>query len=245
MKRVISIFCFVLLLSACSKLPHIKDTDISFPTKPSIDVNKEFVWQEIDNAKEILNASEKVVYFDGGNQPISSNEWTGFSVSFPWVKNLNRNLLFQKTAFIRSPSAAEDCQSEECFNQIEHKGYTWVELAQPVAVNYIPDQTDIRKPEAGHLVIKTIKKCQVVYFEGTIYQLTDGKGNYYAMHATETGTPDLDASLPTGWSIKKVTLEKPLLIAPFGSKGDCYFNILGDHLGQGYHQYLFAKEVYP
>ena len=101
------------------------------------------------------------------------------------------------------------------------------------------------KPEEGYLVVKIIKKCQMLRFENKIYQLTDNKGNYYVMHATETGKPNLDVILPKGWTIKKVALQEPLVILPFGKGEDCYFNIVGDHLGQGYHQYKYANAYYP
>jgi hypothetical protein len=84
-----------------------------------------------------------------------------------------------------------------------------------------------------------------VAFEDEIYQLSDDKGNLYVMHATETGTPNLDVVLPEGFSLKKVKLDAPLAILPFGDKEDCYFNIVGDHLGQGYHQYKYADDFYP
>ena len=101
------------------------------------------------------------------------------------------------------------------------------------------------KPEEGHLVVKVIKKCQVVVFENEIYQMSDNNGNRYAMHATEAGTPDLNVVLPEGFTIQKVALKEPLVIVPFGEKEDCYFNIVGDHLGQGYHQYAYASDSYP
>ena len=82
-------------------------------------------------------------------------------------------------------------------------------------------------------------------FADSIYQLTDNKGNYYVMHATETGKPDTTVNLPIGWSLKKVILKEPLIISPFGGGNECYYNIVGDHLGQGYHQYIFADKFYP
>ena len=76
-----------------------------------------------------------------------------------------------------------------------------------MAIDFIPSKTDILKPEEGYLVVKVIKKCQLLRFENEIYQLTDNKGNFYAMHATETGMPDLDVTLPKGWTLKKVSLQ--------------------------------------
>ena len=65
------------------------------------------------------------------------------------------------------------------------------------------------------------------------------------MHATETGKPSLNVVLPEGFTVEKIKLNEPLIIVPFGDKEDCYFNIVGDHLGQGYHQYSYAGESYP
>ena len=104
-------------------------------------------------------------------------------------------------------------------------------MAQPLSIDFIPCKTGMLKPEEGHLVVKIIKKCQILRFENEIYQLTDNKGNYYVMHATETGMPNLDVILPKGWTLKKVSLQEPLVILPFGKREDCYFNIVGDHLG--------------
>jgi len=60
-------------------------------------------------------------------------------------------------------------------------------MAKPICVDYVGGQTDILKPEKGHLVIKTIQKCQAVMFNDSIYQLTENTENYYVLHATETG----------------------------------------------------------
>ena len=120
-----------------------------------------------------------------------------------------------------------------------------MKLANPLAIDFIPTKTDMLKPAEGHLVVKIIKKCQVVVFEDEIYQLSDDMGNLYVMHATETGTPDLNVILPEGFVLKKLTLSEPLIVLPFGEKEDCYFNIVGDHLGQGYHQYKYAGDYYP
>ena len=40
-------------------------------------------------------------------------------------------------------------------------------------------------------------------------------------------------------------LKEPLIISPFGGGNECYYNIVGDNLGQGYHQYIFADKFYP
>ena len=61
----------------------------------------------------------------------------------------------------------------------------------------------------------------------------------------ESGHPNTNVALPDGWTLKKVFIEKPLVVSPFGTGNDCFYNILGDNLGQGYHQYIFANEFYP
>lgn len=196
-------------------------------------------------AKEIINAKEKKVYYGAGSNPIPMDEWKKLKVKLPWARNLDRNILFTKTVFLRSPSASSNCEGTDCLKEIEYKGYSWVELANPQAIDFIPSKTDTKKPAKGHLVVKVIKKCQIVVWEDEIYELSDKKGNKYVMHATETGTPKLDTVLPEGFVLKKVKLDEPLIVTPFGKGEDCYFNIIGDHLGQGYHQYKYAGDYFP
>jgi hypothetical protein len=202
-------------------------------------------WEKVGSAKELINTKEKLVIVGGGENPISDEEWDNFKPRYPWTKNIDRHLLIDKTALLRSPGAESDCESTACLTFINYRGYSWVELAKPLSVDFIPEKTNMLKPEQGHLAIKTIKKCQAVCFEKEIYQLSDSNGNLYAMHATEAGQPNLDVELPDGWTLEKVKLDEPLIIMPFGEKDDCYFNIVGDHLGQGYHQYKYADEYYP
>jgi hypothetical protein len=118
-------------------------------------------------------------------------------------------------------------------------------MAKPICIDFVGGKTNMFKPEKGHLIIKTIQKCQTVKFADSIYQLSDNKGNYFVMHATENGKPDTTASLPNGWTLKKMILKEPLIISPFGGENECYYNIVGDNLGQGYHQYIFSDSVYP
>jgi hypothetical protein len=65
------------------------------------------------------------------------------------------------------------------------------------------------------------------------------------MHATENGTQTTDVVLPAGWDLEIVSLNEPLIVTPFGNDEDCYFNIVVDHLGQGYHQFIYSGDVYP
>lgn len=202
-------------------------------------------WKGIGIAKELINQKELVVIISGGEKPIPLQQWDKFNPSFPYKKNIDRHLLFQQTAFYRSPNTDVNCKSPDCIKQREYKGYTWVEMAKLICIDYVGGKTYILKPAKGHLVIKTIQKCQALMFKDSIYQLTDNKGNYYVMHATETGIPDTTVVLPQDWSLHKVHLKDPLIISPFGGGNECYYNIVGDNLGQGYHQYIFAEKFYP
>ena len=202
-------------------------------------------WKNIGFAKELINQKEMVVFISGGSKSIPLDRWEDFKPSFPYKKNIDRYLLFKQTAFYRSPNTDVDCKESDCTRQREYKNYTWVEIARLICVDFIGGKTDMIKPERGHLAIKTIQKCQTVLFTDSIFQLTDNKGNFFVMHATETGKPDTSVVLPHGWTLKKINLTKPLVISPFGGGNECYYNIVGDNLGQGYHQYIFADKFYP
>ena len=230
-------------LHACG-LKTAKEIGLQFSTEQS-KLPDTLHWRKIGFAKELINQKDMIVVISGGTNPIPLDKWDDFKPSMPYRKNIDRHLLFQQTAFYRSPNTDVNCTEADCIKKRDYKGYTWVELAKPICVDYVGGKTDMLKPEKGHLVIKTIQKCQAVMFTDSIYQMTDNKGNYYVMHATETGKPDTSAVLPAGWTLKKVTLKEPLIISPFGGGNDCYYNIVGDHLGQGYHQYIFADKIYP
>jgi hypothetical protein len=233
-----------LFLSSCVGIQTAKEVGLHFSTEKS-KLPDTLNWKKIGFAKELLNQKEMVVVISGGANPIPLEKWDDFKPSFPYKKNIDRHLLFQQTAFYRSPNTDVNCKNEDCIKQRKYKNYTWVEIAKPICVDYIAGKTDILKPEKEHLVIKTIQKCQTVLFTDSIFQLTDNKGNYYVMHATEAREPNLDAVLPKGWTLKKVFLKEPLIISPFGGGNECYYNIVGDNLGQGYHQYIFADKFYP
>lgn len=245
MKR--NIYAFVILFSSffqsCT-IKTAKEIGLYFSTEKSKLPDK-LNWKKIGLAKEIINQQEMVVLISGGTNPIPLEKWEAFKPSFPYKKNIDRHLLFQQTAFYRSPNTDINCQTGDCIKQREYKSYTWLEIAKPVCIDYVGGKTDILKPAKGHLIIKTIQKCQTVLFTDSIFQLTDNKGNYYVMHATENGVPSTKVDLPGGWTLKKVLLQEPLLISPFGGGNECYYNIVGDNLGQGYHQYIFADKFYP
>jgi hypothetical protein len=237
------IISILLILQSCG-IKTSKEVGLQFATEKS-KLPDTLNWKKIGFAKELINQNELIVVISGGKNPIPLDKWDQFKPSFPYTKNIDRHLLFQQTAFYRSPNTDVNCKDIDCIKEREYKNYTWIEMAKPICVDYVGGKTDMLKPEKGHLVIKTIQKCQAVMFTDSIFQLTDNKGNYFVMHATETGKPDSTAALPSGWSLKKVILKEPLIISPLGGGNECYFNILGDNLGQGYHQYIFADSVYP
>jgi len=243
--KVITLLFITTLFVSCGDIPTTEELGLRYVTKPVFKIPENIEWKEVRFAKEIINSKEKRVYYGAGSKPIPMQEWDNFEVKFPWVRNLDRNLLFTKTVFLRSPSAKSNCTGSDCLKEKEYQSYSWVELAHPQAINFIPAKTDTKKPTEGHLVVKVIKKCQLVVWEDEIYELSDDKGNKYVMHATEIGTPNLNVILPAGYTLQKVKIDKPLVLVPFGEGEDCYFNIVGDHLGQGYHQYKYANEYYP
>ena len=99
---------------------------------------------------------------------------------------------------------------------------------------------------AGYVTFTTIDKCQLLVFNGpVIYELRDGTGNFYVMHATATGTPDLTPTLPDGWTLSERTIEETLELLPFGGGDACYYNTVRDNLDQGYHQVAYAGDTYP
>ncbi len=243
-KYLYTIVLLGFLINSCS-FPTTQEAGIQYSTQTAFQVPQNMEWKEVGLAKELVNIKEKMVIISGGSNPLPLSEWDAFKVRFPWQKNIDRHILINKTALVRSPGADSNCKGKDCLIERAYKDHSWIELAQPLAVDFIPSKTDLLKPEEGYLVVKVIKKCQVLRFENEIYQLTDNQGNYYVMHATEVGAPNLEVVLPEGWTLKKVSLKEPLVILPFGKGEECYFNIVGDHLGQGYHQYKYASEYYP
>jgi len=238
------IFITILFLKSCG-FDSVEEAGIKYPTTPAFELPSNIEWMKVGHANELINVKENLVVISGGDNEIPKELWEDFKPRLPWQKNINRNLLIDKTVFLRSPNAPSDCTGEDCLEYIDYKDYSWIELANPLAVDYIPSKTDMLKPAEGHLVVKVIKKCQVVAFENEIYQMSDDKGNKYVMHATETDTPNWNVVLPRGFKLEKVKLDEPLIIVPFGDKEDCYFNIVGDHLGQGFHQFEYADKFYP
>jgi hypothetical protein len=199
-------------------------------------------------AKEIINLETDYIYVAGGQNPMPDDEWASFSFRLPILKNSTRNLLFDGSCFFRSPDATPDCQGDACFNIEEIVGYTWLNLTQIAGQSCFPDASgcsaDVVNP--GYVSVTTIAKCHAITYEGPIiYELSDGQGNLYVMHATGTGTPDLNPTLPTGWTLTERTIDEPLELLPFGGGDTCYYNVVRDNLVQSYHQYAYSGDVYP
>ncbi|MDX1992682.1 MAG: hypothetical protein SF029_09840 [bacterium] len=199
-------------------------------------------------AKEILNLESDYIYVAGGENPMPDDVWAEYGFRLPILKNSTRNLLFGGSCFFRSPDASPQCEGDTCFNIEEIVGYTWLNLTQIVGQSCFPDADGCSgdEVEPGYLSINTIAKCHRITFEGpTLYELADGQGNRYVMHATDDGTPNLDPVLPDGWTLTEREIDEPLVLLPFGGGDACYYNVVRDNLVQSYHQVQYAGDVYP
>lgn len=231
-------------LSSCLSLPTSAKAKVHFETR-AMALPSELEWRHIGTAHELISVKDLVVVVSGGDNPMPDAEWASYRPPLPWQKNIERKLLFASTSFLRSPYAPEGATGSARYTVRAVSGHSWIELAKPVCVDFIPagQATDMLKPSPGHLVVKTILKPQAMRWEGAIYRLTDNRGNYYVMHAFEDPAgPTTEVALPPGWSLARVQLEAPLVLMP--SQGG-YYNVVGDCLGQGYHQYIFADPVWP
>lgn len=199
-------------------------------------------------AKEILNLETSYIYVAGGSNAMPDDVWATYQFRLPILKNSTRNLLFDGSCFFRSPDVSPGCQGESCFSVDDIVGYTWLNLTQIVGQSCFPDasgcSSDVVNP--GYVSITTIAKCHAITYEGpVVYELSDGRGNLYVMHATATGTPDLNPTLPEGWSLTERTINEPLELLPFGGGQSCYYNVVRDNLLQSYHQYSYSGDTYP
>lgn len=199
-------------------------------------------------AKEILNLETDYIYVAGGSNPMPDEVWATYGFRLPILKNSTRNLLFDRSCFFRSPDVSPGCQGESCFSIEEIVGYTWLNLTQVAGQSCFPDASgcsgDVVNP--GYLSVTTIAKCHAITYEGpVIYELSDGQGNLYVMHATATGTPDLNPTLPAGWMLTERTIDESLELLPFGGGEACYYNVVRDNLVQAYHQYAYSGDRYP
>lgn len=199
-------------------------------------------------AKEIINLESDVVYVAGGTNPIPDEVWIDVSFRLPLLKNSTRNLLFEGSCFFRSPDAPADCEGAACLNVAEISSYTWLALTRIAGQSCFPDVGGCAgdRVDPGYVSINTLAKCHRLVYEGrSIYELSDGDGNRYVMHATATGTPDLDPALPTDWTLREREIGEPLELLPFGGGNNCFYNVIRDNLAQSYHQYVYAGAQYP
>jgi hypothetical protein len=204
---------------------------------------------EMAIAKEIFNLESDDIYIAGGSNPMPDDVWTNYGFRLPLLKNTTRNLLFGPSCFFRSPDAAANCVGEACFTVEELVGYTWLKLTTVAGNDCYPDPSgcsgDQVKP--GYVSINTIAKCHQIVFNGpTVYELADGQGNRYIMHATADGQPKTaEPALPDGWTLTAQTISEPLVLLPFGGGDQCYYNVVRDNLVQSYHQVAYAQAQYP
>ncbi|GAB4520743.1 MAG: hypothetical protein OHK0046_31370 [Anaerolineae bacterium] len=200
-------------------------------------------------AKEILNLETDDIFVAGGDNPMPDDVWADYRFRLPILKNSTRNLLFDQSCFYRSPDATVTCSGDSCFTLEEIVDYSWLKLTTVAGNDCYPDASGCSGDEVkpGYVSINTIAKCHRIVYEGpTIYELADGQGNRYVMHATETGVPDVDGpELPEGWTLQAVTIDEPLVLLPFGGGDECYYNVIRDNLVQAYHQIEYAGEQYP
>lgn len=200
-------------------------------------------------AKEILNLETDDIYVAGGPNPISDESWEATRFRLPILKNSTRNLLFTGSCFFRSPDASTNCQGDACFTIEEIADYTWLKLTTVAGNDCYPDPSGCSGETVapGYVSINTIAKCHRMVFAGPlVYELSDGRGNVYVMHATATGVPDVEGpTLPEGWSLRAVEIDEALTLLPFGGGDDCYYNVLRDNLVQSYHQITYADDTYP
>lgn len=235
-------------------IPTMEQSGLSFDTT-LLEVPENTPWVSYEDAFEMINPTTMTVVFEDATHPVSENpisaeQWSKFKGPLPWRKNIKRNIQFDGAFMVGSPSVyktgnASDTDFESNLVFLEIDDYTWMELAIVEAATVYPGggKPSGQIPEPGKVIFQTVVKPQINRWDDEIYQMTDGKGNYFVMHATATedGEPSLDVELPEGWTLQRVELDEPLIITP--TVGG-YFNILMDNLGQGYHQYIYADDVF-
>ncbi|MBL90675.1 MAG: hypothetical protein CMH56_02545 [Myxococcales bacterium] len=230
-------------------MPSSEEAGISYATAP-IDwpENAPCLNEETPElAKEIVIGSTSTVVISGGDNEISDEAWERYWPSFGNQKNSNRNLEFEDSCFWRSPSSRRDCEGDECQVIVEADGYTWVELAQITAADCVPAEAGCQPFSVGpgELAFIVTKKCHEVVFREDVIELVGPDGERAVMHATTDGNPDLSVALPAGWSFEERSLAGPLVLHPFGTGDECFYNIIRDAKEQAYHQYEYAGASYP
>ncbi len=238
-----------LQLRSLTSFPTSEEAGVSFQTIQSSRPEDGECLNESDSAglaKELINLETRTVIVGLGEGSMPDDEWAAFEPSLPVAKNINRNLLFDSDCFYRSPGAPVDCEGEACRIREEFEGYAWMALSIIDSQDCLPaGEADCGKPDPGVISVTVTRKCHQLIYEDEIYELADPAGNRYVMHATETGRVYLNAAIPDGWTLEKVSLDEPLEVLPFGGGDNCYHNVMRDNSGQGYHQYVFARETYP
>ena len=117
MKKYILII--LLIFQSCG-LKSAKEIGLHFSTAKSTLPDK-LNWKKIGFAKELINQKKMVVIISGGTNPIPLDQWADFKPSFPYKKNIDRHLLFQQTAFYRSPNTDVNCKDADCIKQRKYK----------------------------------------------------------------------------------------------------------------------------
>ena len=235
--------------AACFSFPSSEEAGVSYATTPiAWPENSPCINEETPKfAKEIVIGSTGTVAVSGGDNEISDEAWESYSPSLGNLKNSNRNLEFAESCFWRSPSSPRDCEGGECEVIVEADGYTWVELSQIMSADCVPAEAGCQPLSVGpgELAFIVTKKCHEVVFRDDIIELVGPDGERALLHATADGTPDLSVELPAGWSFEQHTLAGPLVLHPFGTGDECFYNIIRDAKEQAYHQYEYAGASYP
>jgi hypothetical protein len=244
-------FLLIILTSSCLKLPTSEEAQVHYSTQSS-----NWPLQEVclnppiqeGIAKEVLMAKKLTVVIAGGENPISDKKWESYKPSFPNIKNSDRHTLFTQSCFIRSPQAPADCVGESC-KKIEHiNHYSWIALSKIVAADCLPKSSkdcDPSKVKSGQLAFVVTEKCHRLVFNDRAIFLYGPNGEKAIMHATADGHPTTSVNLPNGWSLKEETLDKALVIFPFGGENKCFYNVIRDSLMQSYHQIKYGQDFYP
>lgn len=257
----------VITQTACISIPTAREAGVNYPTtvmtNTDIDPNAPDSCLNGSNgntpkvAKEVLVGALKTVVIAGGKNPITDAQWPSYQPSFGNQKNSDRNLLFQKSCFVRSPNVPANCAStNSCASFIELDGHTWLQLSHIVAVDCIGNTQQTQSstyscnPAAvkpHELAIVVTEKCHILTFQAgqTAYFLSGPSGEQAIMHATADGIPKTDVPLPTGWKITAEVLDQDLTFYPFGLGDQCFYNIIRDTYSQSYHQIGYAKKGYP
>ncbi len=240
----------LLMLSGCIDVPTAEEAGISYPTQ-AIAWPEQVECLNSDTpglAKEVLIGKTRTIVVAGGDDPISDADWEDFKPGLGNQKNSDRNLQFESSCFARSPYAPANCRGDACRSVVELKGHTWIELSAVEAIDCIPADAKgcgIEGVPPGALMVTVTRKCHEIVFTGAAWFLVGPAGELAVMHATEAAEPTDEVTLPPGWRLEQRTLAEPLVVHPFGTGDDCYYNIIRDHRVQAYHQIGFAGPTYP